>query len=128
MGAVLSSLRGLDRTAPCAPYSGPAGCPYGGMLIWQDRSGSGAHTGRADIDIGGGASLDIEGTIYSAGGHVELLGNGVRTGCTPDADGNTNCAAVQIIADTFQVGGAAVLKMPYDPDDFYRLTLKGLVR
>jgi len=127
-GSGALNLRGLDRDSPCPPYSGPAGCPYGGMLIWQDGMGSGAHTGRADIDVGGGASLNLEGTVYSAGGHVDLLGNGVGTGCTPDTDGNTNCAAVQIIADTFQVGGAAVLEMPYDPDDFYHLTLKGLVR
>ncbi|MEX1334033.1 MAG: pilus assembly protein TadG-related protein [Candidatus Limnocylindrales bacterium] len=127
-GSGALNLRGLDRDTACPPYSGPSGCPYGGMLVWQDGMGSGAHTGRADIDIGGGASLNIEGTIYTAGGHVDVLGNGVSTGCTPDTEGNTNCAAVQIIADTFQVGGAAVLEMPYDPDDFYHLTLKGLVR
>lgn len=121
-------LAGLDRTAPCPPYSGSAGCPFGGMLIWQDRTGSGAYTGRADVQIGGGTSLSVSGTIYSAGGDVSILGNGVTTGCTADGSGNLNCAAVQIIADTFQVGGAAVLQMPYDPDDFYHLTLKGLVR
>ncbi len=121
------SLQGLDRDEPCLPY-GDVGCPYGGLLVWQDGTGSGAHNKSADIDIGGGASLDIEGTIYTAGGHVELLGNGVGTGCTPDGEGHENCAAVQIIADTFQVGGAAVLEMPYDPDKYYHLTLKGLVR
>lgn len=118
-------LVGLDRNAPCEPYGKP-GCPFGGMLIWQDRSGSGAYEGGADIQIGGGTSLNVSGTIYSAGGDVNLLGNGVTTGC--DVPGTTNCAAVQIIADTFQVGGAAVLEMPYDPNDFYQLTLKGLVR
>jgi hypothetical protein len=35
-----------------------------------------------------------------------------------------NCAAVQIISDTWQVGGAAVLEMPYDQTQFYELSLK----
>jgi len=43
-------------------------------------------------------------------------------------NGNTNCAAVQIIAWTFQIGGSAILDMPYDPDKYYRLALKRLVR
>ncbi len=125
-GSGTLDLTGLDRDAPCPPYSGSAGCPYGGMLIWQDRTGSGAFTGGADINIGGGTSLNVSGTIYSAGGEATVLGNGLATGC--DGPDDLNCAAVQIIADTFQVGGAAVLDMPYDPDDFYHLTLKGLVR
>lgn len=120
-------LRGLDATAPCPPY-GSAGCPYGGLLIWQDGEGSGAFKGKADIQISGGTSLNVEGTIYSAGGDVTILGNDLTTGCTSDATGNTNCAAVQIIADTFQVGGNAVLQMPYDPNAFYKVNLKGLVR
>lgn len=120
-------LRGLDATAPCPPY-GAVGCPYGGLLLWQDGKGSGAYTGHADITVGGLTSLNVEGTIYSAGGNVKIDGNPVATGCTPDVNGDTNCAAVQIIADTFQVGGAAVLEMPYDPNEFYHPNLKGLVR
>lgn len=121
------SLKGLDGTVPCPPYS-TTGCPYGGMLIWQDGHASGAYNGRADISIGGGGSTNLEGTIYSAGGDVSLAGSTSTTGCTPDALGNVNCAAVQIIAWTFQVGGSAILDMPYDPSKFYHLALKGLVR
>jgi len=78
--------------------------------------------------VGGGGSTNLEGTIYSAGGDVSLTGSSSSTGCTPDVNGNTNCAAVQIIAWTFQIGGSAILNMPYDPDKYYRLALKGLVR
>lgn len=121
------SLKGLSGTVPCPPYS-TTGCPFGGMVIWQDGSASGAYNGRADIFVGGGASTNLEGTIYTAGGDVSLSGSASTTGCTPDASGNLNCAAVQIIAWTFQIGGASILNMPYDPNLFYHLALKGLVR
>lgn len=121
------SLKGLSGTAPCPPYS-TTGCPYGGMLIWQDGFASGAYNGRADVFIGGGGSTNLEGTIYTAGGDVSLTGSGSTTGCTPNVSGELNCAAVQIIAWTFQIGGSAILNMPYDPSLFYHLALKGLVR
>ena len=70
----------------------------------------------------------LEGTIYTAEGAVTLAGNNVTTGCTPDSSGNTNCAAVQIISSTWDVGGAGVLEMPYDPNLFYDVPTKGLVR
>ena len=121
------SLKGLSGTVPCPPYS-TTGCPFGGMLLWQDRSASGAYNGRADIFVGGGGSTNLEGTIYTAGGDVSLTGSASTTGCTPNGSGNVNCAAVQIIAWTFSIGGSAILNMPYDPNLFYHLALKGLVR
>ncbi len=121
------SLLGLDGTVPCPPYS-TTGCRFGGMLLWQDGKASGAHQGRADIVIGGGVSTNLEGTVYSAGGDVSLTGSSVSTGCTPDISGSLNCSAVQIIAWTFQIGGAAILDMPYDPNKYYKLALKGLVK
>jgi hypothetical protein len=124
-------LEGLDRTTPCPPYStAPAvGCPYGGMLMWQDANGSAAVLGgqRCDITLGGSGSLYLSGTIYAKCGNVTINGNSSASGCDSLAS-IQNCAAVQIIADTFDVGGAAILQMPYDPDAFYKLTLKGLVR
>ena len=121
------NLRGLDKSTPCPPY-GATGCPFGGLLFWQDAHASGAGTANADVRISGSGSLYVEGTIYSAGGEVTITGNSLGTGCTPDASGNTNCAAVQIISDTWDVGGGGVLQMPYDPSRFYDLRLKGLVR
>ncbi len=121
------SLKGLSGTVPCPPYS-TTGCPFGGMVLWQDGSASGAYNSRANIFVGGGATTNLEGTIYTAGGDVSLGGSASTTGCTPNASGNLNCAAVQIIAWTFQIGGSAILNMPYDPNLFYHLALKGLVR
>ena len=121
------NLRGLDKSTPCLPY-GNTGCPFGGLLFWQDAHASGAGTANADIDIAGSGSLYVEGTIYTAKGNVKITGNSLGTGCTPDALGNTNCAAVQIISYTWEVGGGGILRMPYDPSKFYDLKLKGLVR
>jgi hypothetical protein len=120
------NLRGLDKDTACPPY-GSTGCPYGGLLFWQDGNASGTGPEK-DIDLEGNGSLYLEGTIYSPGGDVLITGNGLNTGCIPDVSGNTNCAAIQIISYTWEVGGAGVLNMPYDPSKFYQLRMKGLVR
>ena len=129
-------LTGLDLVTPCPPYSmAPStGCPFGGMLLWQDGKSSAAaifatdpNSNRCDISVGGSSSLNLSGTIYSVCGEVSILGNNNSTGCDVTAT-DKNCAAVQIISDTWQVGGSAILEMPYDPNAFYHLTLKGLVR
>ena len=125
-GSTSLNLRGLDKSMPCPPY-GAAGCPYGGLLFWQDAKASGSKMNKS-IDLEGSGSLLLEGTIYTAGGDVQITGNSVTTGCTPDASGKTNCAAVQIISDTWNIGGAGILNMPYDPSKFYNPLLKGLVR
>jgi Flp pilus assembly protein TadG len=127
-GSTSLDLTGLAKDAPCLPYGTP-GCPFGGMLFWQDAHATGTvANGNAAIEVEGTGSLKLEGTIYSAAGNVLLTGNSVTTGCTPNGSGNTNCAAVQIIADTFDVGGAGMLNMPYDPSKFYDVALKGLVK
>jgi hypothetical protein len=118
-------LRGLDKNAPCLPYGSP-GCPYGGLLIWQDGNASGAGTTSSNVELGGGTSLRVEGTIYAPAGEVIITGNSLGTGCA--LTGDTNCAAVQVISDTWDIGGAGVLNMPYDPSKFYNPLLKGLVK
>jgi hypothetical protein len=125
-GSTSLNLRGLDRSTACLPY-GATKCPYGGMLFWQDANASGTGS-QKDIDLEGSGSLYLEGTIYTAGGDVLITGNGLGTGCTPDVSGNTNCAAVQIVSETWDVGGSGVLAMPYDPNLFYQVPLKGLVK
>ena len=127
-GSTSLDLTGLAKDAPCLPYGTP-GCPFGGMLMWQDAHASGTVVnGNAAIQVEGTGSLKLEGTIYAAAGDVMLTGNSVSTGCTPDIHGDTNCASIQIIADTFDVGGAGILNMPYDPSKFYDVALKGLVK
>lgn len=118
-------LRGLDKNAECLPYGSP-GCPFGGLLIWQDGNASGKGTASSNVELGGGTSLRLEGTIYAPAGDVKITGNSLGTGCA--LTGSANCSAIQIIADTWDVGGAGVLNMPYDPSKFYNPLLKGLVR
>ena len=126
-GTAKLNLSGLDKTAPCLPY-GSTGCPYGGLLFWQDAHASGAGTDKSNVELEGSGSLFLKGTIYTAAGEAKITGNGLGTGCTPDGSGNTNCAAVQIIAYTWDVGGGGRLEMPYDPSEFHQLTNKGLVQ
>jgi len=126
-GTAALNLRGLDKNSPCLPYGTP-GCPYGGLLMWQDANASGRFTQNANIELEGTGSLYLEGTIYSATGTVIVSGNGLGTGCTPNASGQTNCTAIQVIAYQWDVGGAGVLAMPYDPSLFYDVFRKGLVK
>ena len=89
--------------------------PYRGILVWNDGDGSGA---TSEISLGGQTSLDISGTIYNPLGHVKIEGG----------SGVGSVAAIQIIANTFDVGGNSTLDMPYDPNALYRFDRKGLVR
>lgn len=92
--------------------------PYRGILIWNDGNGS---EPTALVTLGGQASLDVAGTIYSPKGKVTLEGGStVGTGAV-------NNAAVQVIAWQFKVGGNTNLDMPYDPSQLYRFDMKGLV-
>jgi Flp pilus assembly protein TadG len=122
-GSTSLNLRGLDKNVPCPPY-GTTGCPFGGLLFWQDARASGTSVDKS-IDLEGSGSLYLEGTIYTAKGDVSITGNGLTTGCA--ITGPTNCAAVQVVSDTWDVGGAGVLNMPYDPSKFFNPLLKGLV-
>jgi hypothetical protein len=123
-GGSTLNLTGLDASG-CGSLSA---CQYAGLLIWQDGSASGAYTANSDVSLAGSNSMYLSGTIYAPSSFVTISGNSVSTGCTPDAQGHTNCAAVQLITDTFDVGGAGTLNMPYDPSKLYHLNMKGLVR
>jgi hypothetical protein len=118
-------LKGLN-SSPCPPVSS-TGCPYAGMLMWQDGAGSKTKATSNDIIFGAGASLNVAGTIYAPTGAVDFHGaTHTNTGCS----GGTfmNCASIQIIADTFTIDGGNALDMPYDPSQLYHLDQKGLVR
>lgn len=120
-GASTLTLTGLDGS-PCPPVSS-TGCPYAGMLIWQDGAGSNP---QAAVTLEGSTSLNLSGTIYAPGANVTITGNSSTTGC--GGTGDINCAAIQIVSDTFTIIGGGVLDMPYDPSKFYQLDMKGLVR
>ena len=105
-------VRGLNET-PCPPVS-TTGCPYNGILLWQDGSGSNP---TKPVTLGGQTTLDISGRLRTKGARDAHRGS---TG--------TGIAAVQIIAWQWSLGGGAVLTMPYDPAKLYRPQDKGLVR
>lgn len=105
-------VRGLDET-PCPPVS-TTGCPYNGILLWQDGNGSNP---TKPVTLGGQTNLNISGTIYAPKALVTLTGGSSGTGI----------ASVQIIAWQWNLTGGATLNMPYDPKKLYHLDNKGLV-
>ena len=116
------NLSGL-ATDPCPPVSA-TGCPYVGVLFWQDARASKGVAGTTIIRINGGSNLRLSGTIYNPAGDTTLNGGTSTTGCTGT---NQNCAAVQIISSTIQINGGSGLSMPYDPNKLYHLDDQGLV-
>ncbi|MCA1836887.1 MAG: hypothetical protein LC721_11410 [Actinobacteria bacterium] len=120
-------LAGLLKTSPCPPATTVGGCPYGGMVIWDDGNGSQGYT--ANVKISGGTTLNISGTIYAPKAAVWINGNsGTNTAGPTCPAGATQTASVQIIAWTWDVGGTGDLCMPYDPSKLYQLNQQGLVR
>jgi hypothetical protein len=115
-------VKGLN-SSPCPPISA-TGCPYAGLLFWQDTHASNPNP---RINISAGSSLSIAGTVYNAKGLVDLTGSSSTSGCTT-ASATQNCATIQIISWQFNVNGGAGLLMPYDPNGLYHLTQKGLVK
>jgi len=124
-GQTTTNLSGLNQD-PCAPISS-TGCPYVGILFWQDGGASKALSASPPtIIINGGTSLYISGTIYNPAGQVQINGgNGTNTGCVTSS--TMRCAAVQIISSTIQVNGNSDILMPYDPNKLYHLDNQGLV-
>jgi hypothetical protein len=95
----------------------PAVCPYIGILLWHDGKGSCQYDPSCNVSLGGQTNLDIAGTIYAPTALVTLSG-GAGVGGT---------AAVQIISWQWDITGGAILDMPYDPSQLYKLEQKGLV-
>jgi hypothetical protein len=117
------NLGGLNLD-PCPPVSS-TGCPYVGMLFWQDAHASTAASGGSPIiTINGGTNLRLSGTIYNPAGDTTLNGGTSTSGCV---GADQNCAAVQLISNTIKINGGAGLNMPYDPNKLYHLDNQGLV-
>jgi hypothetical protein len=95
---------------------GLASGPWRGLLMWQDGDGSNC---TAPIELTGDGALNLAGTIYAPCARVKITGNG-------DAVGGVRLA-VQIISWQWDVGGEGNLYMPYDPNELYRITQRGLV-
>ena len=105
-------VHGLTETA-CAPLGYPK-CPYAGLLLWQDGTGSDPD---AAVKIGGQTDLNVSGTIYAPKAEVTLTGGSAGTGV----------ASIQIISWRWDIGGGATLYMPYDPGVLHHVQRRGLV-
>lgn len=104
-----------------AAAGGPNTCPWRGILLWQDGSGSGADK---PISLGGQAKLHLAGTIYAPKAAVTITGGSSTSGCS---DSTGVCLSLQIISYTWKIAGGGLLEMPYDPSELYRLDQRGLV-
>ncbi len=98
----------------------PTICAWRGILIWMDGSVNGTPE---DIEVEGQANLVMSGTIYAPESLVKITGGsaGGASGC-PDV-----CLSIQIISQSWQISGGAVIDMPYDPSQLYQLEQQGLV-
>ena len=90
----ISACRSTDPGAWCV---GPLDV-YSGMLFYADRSYT------RSISMIGTAHWDAVGTIYAAGSHLDLSGNGVD-----------NNLSSMIVADTVTLGGTSNVVVNYDP-------------
>lgn len=88
---------------------------YKNMVIFVDRD---AATGAGDLDLnGGGAILEVIGTIYAPTGEVKFNGSA------------TDVLSAQVICYNFSVNGSgASFTLDYNPDNLFHLTGVGLVQ
>ena len=121
-------IAGLRKDQPCPPITTSGGCPYGGLVIWDDPNGDLGLTASGSVHVEGNAELYISGTIYAPRSNVSILGtsseNTFAHMCDPTA---THVAAVQIISWTWKIGGTGDLCMPYNPAELYEIPRRGLV-
>ncbi len=118
----------LDLTASSTlDISGLASGPYKGLVIWQDGNAScNTPGGGCNVTVGGQTNLSIAGTIYAPKVQVTLNGGSSTSGCTAGSS-TPDCAVVQIISWWWQITGGSQLIMPYDPNQLYQLSQRGLV-
>lgn len=121
-------IAGLRPDVPCPPVTTAGGCPYGGMVIWDDPEGYQGSTESGLVHVEGNAELFVSGTIYAPRSEVEITGtssqNTTTQACPVTA---THIAAVQIISWEWTFGGTGDICMPYDPADLYKISRRGLV-
>lgn len=114
------NLKATNATS-CLQVS-PTICTWKGILLWQD--GTNLVNNAKDVTITGGTDLILSGTIYAPESHVKITGGNGSTGCSgaPQA-----CLAIQIVAESWEIGGNAIVDMPYDPDELFIMVQRGLV-
>ncbi len=97
-------------------------CQWAGILLWQDGTASNP---TAAVKLGGQAETVISGTIYAPKADVSINGGTNTTGCSGGPD--EACLAIQIISWTWKIDGNALIEMPYNPDELYKPSQRGLV-
>jgi hypothetical protein len=117
------SFRAKALNAATCGLVSPQACPWSGILLWQDASGS---KGDATVKLGGGASSVLAGTIYAPAADVQIAGGTDTTGCVGPIE-TQSCLSIQIISWTWKVTGNAIVDMPYDPNELYKPDNRGLV-
>jgi hypothetical protein len=121
-------IAGLRPDLPCPPVTTSGGCPYGGMVIWDDPEGDQGLTASGLVHVEGNSELFISGTIYAPRSEVEFFGTSSQNTTTPECPVTaTHIAAVQVISWEWTFGGTGDICMPYDPADLYKLNSRGLV-
>jgi hypothetical protein len=100
----------------------PTICPWRGILIWQD--GTGLVKTPGDVTITGGSDLVLSGTIYAPESHVKIAGASGSTGCGGNPE---TCLSIQIVSESWDIAGGAIVDMPYDPEELFQLVQRGLV-
>lgn len=121
-------LAGLRPDQACPPITTTGGCPYGGLVIWDDPEGYQGSTLTGLVHVEGNSELFISGTIYAPRSHVKIVGNSSQNTLTQACDLTaTHIAAVQIISWEWMIGGTGDVCMPYDPADLYKISRRGLV-
>jgi len=114
------SMKATDSTS-CLQVS-PTICTWRGILIWQD--GDDLVHSAGDVTINGGTDLILSGTIYAPESHVKITGGNGSTGCSGNPQA---CLAIQIISESWDISGNALVDMPYDPDELFIMVQRGLV-
>ena len=64
------------------------------------------------------------GQLLARGGAVVITGGNGSTGCTSNPQA---CLAIQIISESWDISGNALVDMPYDPDELFTFVQRGLV-
>jgi hypothetical protein len=107
---------------PTADATGPKINDYLNLLIWQDASPIPTiSTPQPVIQLGGGGSVDLSGTIYAPSGQVSMGGGAGGAGGTTDV-------TVQFISWDLTLSGNSSFIFRYRSDAFARPTDYGLIK
>jgi hypothetical protein len=116
-GATLK-LRAYDERA-----MGDAYPDYRNLLIWQDRTPLPTSSwAQPQINLNGGGSVDISGTLYAPSAHIEMGGSSGGSG------GSAVDLTLQFISWDLTLRGNSAFRFRFSEDDFARPLEYGLVQ